>query len=82
MQMKAPPELAPRIETLLREELIELGENPAALEPHEIAANMVCTLGSDSSMTYSWKGTDILYVFPDTDEDGTIVWRMFTRELS
>lgn len=79
--MRPPPELAQRIEELLREELLELGENPAQIEAHHIAANMRCALGPDNSMTYSWKDTEILRVFPDSTETG-LVWRMFTRERS
>lgn len=72
------PEVAARIEELLREELIELGENPQSLEPAEIAKHMVCEVQDDSSMTYIWKGTPILHVQPEKDED-MVRWRMFTK---
>ena len=78
--MRPTPEVAARIEELLREELLELGENPATLRPEEIAADMRCEVQDDYSMTYSWKGLPILHVQPETDEDG-VRWRMFTREI-
>lgn len=73
--------VAARVEELLREQLIELGENPTQLAPHEISENMQCDIFPDESMIYTWKGTAILRVEPEKDESGKVIhWRMFTRD--
>ena len=77
--MRPNPAVAARVEELLREELLVMGEDPSKLAPEAIAANMRCEVQDDFSMTYIWKGTPILHVQPETDEDG-VTWRMFTRE--
>ena len=77
--MRPTPEVAARIEELLREELALLGELPGSHKPEEIAANMQCEVQDDFSMTYIWKGLPILHVQPELTEDG-VRWRMFTRE--
>ncbi len=77
--MRPTPEVAARIEELLREELRELGEDPARIRPEDIAAHMRCEIQDDYSMTYFWKDLPILHVQPEKTEDGTN-WRMFTRE--
>ena len=77
------PEVARRIEELLREQLYEKGENPAALEPHTIVSNMMCHLEPDGGMIYLWKEEPILHVRPEISrEDGENVtlWRMFTQD--
>ena len=71
-------QLAARVEELLREQLEELGENPAELSPHEITANMHCEVWPDKSMVYAWKDIPLLRVVPEQGPEGT-VWRMFTR---
>lgn len=80
---KPNAQVARRIEELLREQLGELGINAVALEPHEIAAHMVCQVEDDNSMTYLWKGEPILYVTPEVvwrGEERSVMWRMFTRD--
>ena len=78
--MRPTPEVTARVEELLREELRELGENPAALDPEAIVAHMRCEVQDDHSMTYIWKGLPILHVQPEETETG-VHWRMFTREI-
>lgn len=76
-------QVARRIEELLREQLGEMGVNPASLEPHEITTHMLCRVEDDNSMTYLWKGTPLLYVTPEPAQRGeerSVVWRMFTRD--
>ena len=75
-------ELTARVEVLLREQLRELGEDVKALRPHEYAEHMQCRVFPDQSMVYSWKGLDILRVVPETREDGSVRWRMFTGDIS
>ncbi|MFV0423305.1 hypothetical protein [Oleidesulfovibrio sp.] len=75
-----PQKIAARVEELLREELLELGVNPSRLEPHEIAENMRCEVRPDETMIYMWKNQPILRVVPERHEDGTVTWRMFTRD--
>lgn len=77
--MRPTPAVAARVEELLREELLALGEHPARLAPDQIAAHMVCEVQDDYSLTYIWKGTPILHARPEADADG-VTWRMFTRE--
>ncbi len=76
--MKPPKELADRIEELLREELIERGEDPSTLDPSNIAKNMFCEVQDDYGMLYIWKDEPILHVFPEQEGD-VIKWRIFTR---
>ena len=42
--------VAARVEELLREQLLELGEAPATLAPHLIMQNMQCEVYPDDSM--------------------------------
>ena len=44
--------VAARVEELLREQLLELGEDPASLAPHLIMQNMQCEVYPDESMVY------------------------------
>lgn len=77
------PDVARRVEALLREQLQEHGVNPAALSPQDIVEGMVCALAPDNSMTYIWRGTPLLYVIPEqkSGPDGdAVVWRMFTQD--
>ncbi len=73
------PEVAQRIEEILREQLEELGVVIKKLSPDEISANMKCHIGPDNSLSYFWKNVAILDVIPEKTEDG-INWRMFTKE--
>lgn len=68
---KPTPQVARRVEELLREVLQERGVNPKNLQPQEIAANMVCQIGDDNSMLYCWKGQPILRVVPEIHAAGT-----------
>ena len=54
--------VAARVEELLREQLLELGEDPASLAPHLIMQNMQCEVYPDESMVYIWKDIPILRV--------------------
>lgn len=77
------PAVARRVEELLREQLREAGVDPAALSPRDIAADMVCRVAPDNSLTYLWRGTPLLHVTPEVQSgpDGESVrWRMFTRD--
>lgn len=71
--------VAARVEELLREELLELGEDPQTLQPHLIMQNMQCEVYPDDSMVYIWKETPILRVVPERTATG-VMWRMFTRD--
>lgn len=71
--------VAARVEELLREQLLELGEDPQALQPHLIMQNMQCEVYPDDSMVYIWKETPILRVVPERTATG-VMWRMFTRD--
>lgn len=76
-------QVAARVEELLREQLEELGVNPRALAPEDIAAQMHCHIAPDNSMTYLWKGTPILYVTPEKRQrngEDSVLWRMFTKD--
>lgn len=68
-----------RVEELLREQLIELGEDPADIAPHLIMQNMQCEVYPDDSMVYIWKDIPLLRVVPERTESG-VLWRMFTRD--
>ena len=57
--------VAARVEELLREQLLELGEDPASLAPHLIMQNMQCEVYPDESMVYIWKDIPILRVVPE-----------------
>ena len=70
---------AARVEELLREQLLELGEDPASLAPHLIMQNMQCEVYPDESMVYIWKDIPILRVAPERTDTG-VMWRMFTRD--
>ena len=70
---------AARVEELLREQLLELGEDPASLAPHLIMQNMQCEVYPDESMVYIWKDIPILRVVPERTDTG-VMWRMFTRD--
>lgn len=77
------PEVARRVEELLREQLRERGVSLAALSPQDIAEGMVCTLAPDNSMTYIWRGDPVLHVVPEqkSGPDGdSVLWRMFTQD--
>ena len=71
--------VARRVEELLREQLLELGEDPDTLAPHLIMQGMHCEVYPDKSMVYSWKDLPILRVVPEKTGNGTL-WRMFTRD--
>lgn len=73
------PEVAQRIEELLREQLYELGINVKELDPNDIAKHMKCHVGPNNSMTYFWKEEMILDIVPEP-KDGSITWRMFTKD--
>lgn len=79
---KPTPEVAARIEELLREQLLDMGERVSGLDPGQIAEHMFCELHEDGSLTYAWKGQPILHVLPEVldDEPGHVIWRMFTKE--
>ena len=66
--------VAARVEELLREQLLELGEDPASLAPHLIMQNMQCEVYPDESMVYIWKDGA-----PGRTDTG-VMWRMFTRD--
>ena len=70
---------SPPAEELLREQLLELGEDPASLAPHLIMQNMQCEVYPDESMVYIWKDIPILRVAPERTDTG-VMWRMFTRD--
>ncbi len=72
-------DVAARVEALLREQLEELGEDPAELAPHEITACMHCEVYPDRSMVYAWKDIPLLRVVPEKTAGG-VIWRMFTRD--
>ncbi len=71
--------VAARVEELLREQLLELGEDPDTLAPHLIMQSMQCEVYPDQSMVYIWRDIPILRVVPEKTADG-VLWRMFTRE--
>ncbi len=78
--MKYGSKVAARVEELLREQLEELGENPGAIGAHDIAAHMRCEIWPDDTMIYIWKETPILRVSSEQHDDGSVTWRMFTRD--
>ena len=78
--MKYGSKVAARVEELLREQLEELGENPSAIDAHEIAAHMRCEIWADDTMIYIWKETPILRVSSEQHDVGSVTWRMFTRD--
>ncbi len=81
-KLRPKPDLAVmrRVEELLREQLLEMGEDISLLEPHEISRHMHCGVHESGSLSYVWKGMPLLDVDPETQPDGTIHWRFFTRE--
>lgn len=78
--MKYGSKVAARVEELLREQLEELGETPGAIAPHDMAANMRCEIWPDDTMIYMWKTLPILRVSAERHDDGSVTWRMFTRD--
>ena len=80
MASKPAPAIMQRVEELLREQLLKLGEDPSTLPPHEIAAHMHCGVHPDGALSYSWKGIPVLDVIPDQRNDGSVKWRFFTQE--
>ena len=77
--LPANNEVAARVEELLREQLLELGEDPDTLAPHLIMQGMRCEVYPDKSMVYIWRDIPILRVVPEQTADG-VLWRMFTRD--
>ena len=71
--------VAARVEELLREQLLDLGEAPETLAPHLIMRNMQCEVYPDESLVYIWKDIPILRVVPEHTDTG-VMWRMFTRD--
>lgn len=69
-----------RVEELLREQLRDLGEDPDLMEAHEISAGMHCAVHRDGALSYTWKGTPLLDVDPETLPGGGVRWRFFTRD--
>lgn len=83
MEKKIPKpdlEVMRRVEELLRDELLGLGEDISELPPHEISKNMHCGVHDSGALSYSWKGVPILDVDPEVQPDGSIRWRFFTRD--
>lgn len=80
MQEADKKALMARVEELLKEQIAELGENPAEIKPHEYAEHMRCEVHSDGSMVYCWREMPILRVVPEKTEDGRTYWRMFTQD--
>ena len=72
--------VAARVEELLREQLLDLGEDPETLAPHLIMQNMQCEVYPDESLVYIWKEIPILRVVPERTDTG-VLWRMFTRAV-
>ncbi len=70
-----------KVEALLREHLEHLGEPPEMLEPHEITANMFCSIRPDGGLTYAWRGVPVLDAEPEEQPDGSFHWHFFTYEL-
>ena len=73
------PDVARRVEELLREQLYEMGEDDSHLTAEAINAKMQCILEDDGSMTYYWDEYPILFVTPEIREN-SVMWRMFTRD--
>ena len=71
-----------RVEALLHEQLVELGEDVAQLQPHEISLHMHCAVHPDGALSYVWKGTPILDVKPERMPDNSLRWRFFTLDPS
>ena len=69
--------VAARVEELLREQLLELGEDPANLAPHLILQNMQCEVYPDESMVYIWKDIPILRVVPERTDTGVMSFYYF-----
>ncbi len=78
--MKYGSKVAARVEELLREQLEELGETPSEMDAHAIAEHMRCEIWPDDTMIYVWKETPILRVSSEQHDDGSVTWRMFTRD--
>ena len=71
--------VAARVEELLREQLLELGEDPASLAPHLIMQNMQCEVYPDESMVYIWKDIPILSRRPRAHRYGRHVAHVHPR---
>ncbi|MBQ4132880.1 MAG: hypothetical protein IJD04_03995 [Desulfovibrionaceae bacterium] len=69
-----------RVEELLKEQITELGEDPAAIAPQDYAAHMHCEVHSDGTMVYIWREMPILRLVPEKTPQGTVYWRMFTQD--
>ena len=81
--LRPTPQVAARVEELLREQLGERGVAVSRLTPAEITQNMNCALAPDGSMTYYWKEEPILHIKPERrhrDGEDSVLWRMFTRD--
>lgn len=68
------------IEGILKEQILEMGEDPDALEPQEYARQMRCEVHPDESMIYLWRDMPILRLVPEKQPSGSIYWRMFTAD--
>jgi len=77
--LKPTPEVATRVEELLREQLFEKGIIINELAPEKIKKSMKCHVAPDQSMTYFWEKEALLYVVPEKQGD-SILWRMFTKD--
>ena len=77
---KMTQSVATRVEELLREQLSDLGVDVSKLEPYVIAEHMKCDVFSDDSMIYYWKGEPILRLEPESKDDGSVNWRMYTKD--
>ena len=82
--LKSPPkpglDVMRRVEELLREQLVELGEDPDRIKPHEFSEHMRCGVHPSGALSYVWKGTPVLDVDPELQEGGIVRWRFFTRD--
>ena len=68
------------VEVLLKEQIMEMGEDPEKIEAHEYAAQMRCEVQSDGTMVYLWREMPILRMVPEKQEGGKVYWRMFTLD--
>lgn len=68
------------VEALLKEQIMEMGEDPEKIEAHEYAAQMRCEVQSDGTMVYLWREMPILRMVPEKQEGGRVYWRMFTLD--
>ena len=77
--LKPTPEVAVRVEELLREQLFERGIKIIELAPEKIKKSMECHIAPDQSMTYFWDNEALLHVVPEKQDDA-VLWRMFTKD--